>query len=347
MANEYAFQEWQENQRRTLERAAAAYQAYGEARKDSLTLKGGMHWKTIKGRDYLYRYRDRQGHGGSLGPRSPLTEEKFREFRRQREERTANLAARRRELAEAARFCRAALIHRVPDPVVRILRRLEQGDLPGAQVMVIGAQALHAYEFAAGVFIEAPKEGRFWPEAGQGLTLAAAAAVPPEEFLQFLRRADRSFHLRPENETAAINKAGLTVRLLRPAPARVQPQGRREGGAGTLVPAATGDLAALVNSPRFAQVVIGRRGDPVIMTAPDPRAQALHKLWLSQQEGREPAQREQDRVQALALAELILRYLPQYYFFSTELRLFPPEVASRVEGLVEGYESSEDLGVEY
>ena len=90
-----------------------------------------MHWKKIKGREYLYKYRDRYGHGASLGPRSPDTERLFAEFGRQRRELAARLDARRQQLAEAARFCRAALIHRVPDPVIRILRHLEQGDLAG------------------------------------------------------------------------------------------------------------------------------------------------------------------------------------------------------------------------
>ena len=107
--------------------------------------------------------------------------------------------------------------------------------------------------------------------------------------------------------------------------------------------AEAGDLAALVNSPRFSQVVIGRRGDPVTMVVPDPRALALHKLWLSQQEGREPLKQARDRCQAVALAALIVRYLPQYYFFSTQLHLFPAEVARLAEGLVEGYEVAEDL----
>ena len=49
------------------------------------------------------------------------------------------------------------------------------------------------------------------------------------------------------------------------------------------------------------------------MVVPDPRALALHKLWLSQQEDREPVQQVRDRCQAAALAELILRYLPQYH----------------------------------
>ena len=113
---------------------------------------------------------------------------------------------------------------------------------------------------------------------------------------------------------------------------------------GATVPAETGDLAALVSAPKFSQVVIGRRGDPVTMVVPDPRALALHKLWLSQQEDREPAKRSGTACQATALAELILRYLPQYYFFSAELHLFPAEVARQAENLVEGYETTAGPG---
>ena len=81
------------------------------------------------------------------------------------------------------------------------------------------------------------------------------------------------------------------------------------------------------------------------MVVPDPRALALHKLWLSQQPERDPWRQKRDRLQATALAELILRYLPQYHFFSAELRLFPAEVGRHVEQLVEGYDSA-DLEVE-
>ena len=127
MAAEYFFREFQDNQQRTLNRAVEAYQAYLEAVQAGRPLKGGMHWKKIKGREYLYKYRDRYGHGSSLGPRSPHTEGLWAEFGRQRREIAALLGARRQQLAEAARFCRAALIHRVPEPVTRILRHLTAG----------------------------------------------------------------------------------------------------------------------------------------------------------------------------------------------------------------------------
>jgi hypothetical protein len=347
MEFEYSFRELKESQRQTLDQAIQAYRAYLDTLLDRRAFQGGMHWKKIKGREYLYKYRDRHGHGRSLGPRTPETEEIFREFTRQRREVAAYLAARRQELAEAARFCRAAMIHRVSAPVTRVLRHLGPRNLSEPPVMAVGTQALHAYEFAAGVFIDAPKTSPFWPGADSRLTLATAAELPAGKFLRQLRRADRSYQLLPGDHLAAVNKAGLVVRLLRPPSIRSLPQPPRRNGSDVMVPAATGDLTALVSSPEFSQVVIGQRGDPVTMVVPDPRALALHKLWLSQQPERDPWRQTRDRLQATALAELILRYLPQYDFFTSQLHLFPPEVGRHAEQLVEGYDVATDLEVDY
>ena len=343
MAAEYFFREFQDNQQRTLNRAVEAYQAYLEAVEAGRPLKGGMHWKTVKGREYLYKYRDRYGHGSSLGPRSPQTERLWAEFGRLRREIAALLGARRQQLADAARFCRAALIHRVPQPVTRILRYLPPGDVTQAPLMVIDAHALHAFEFAAGVFIGAPRDSRLFSGAASGLTLAAAAEVPPEAFLRLLRQADRSYENLPGDGYAAVNQKGFQVRLSRPPTSHSGHRMMVKEARGVTVPAEMGALAALMAAPKFSQVVIGRRGDPVTMVVPDPRALALHKLRRSQRQDREPADKERDRVQAAALAELILRYLPQYHFFSAELQLFPAEVARLAENLVEGYEVAADL----
>jgi hypothetical protein len=372
MAAEYCFREFQDNQQRTLNQAAEAYQAYLEAVQAGRPLKGGMHWKKVKGREYLYKYRDRSGHGSSLGPRSPHTETLWAEFGRQRRETAALLSVRRRQLAEAARFCRAALIHRVPEPVTRILRRLTASDPTAAPFMVIDTHALHAFEFAAGVFIDAPRDSILIEGAAQQLSLAATAELSPGTFLRLLRQADRSYEIVPGDcgaalpplggqsgdpphsykilhgdGLAAVNKQGFRVRLLHPPTAHTGHRMLVRDAPGVTVPAEMGDLAALLAAPKFSQVVIGRRGDPVTMIVPDPRALALHKLWLSQRQDREPAAKERDRRQAAALAELILRYLPQYHFFSAELQLFPAEVARLGENLVEGYEVGSGLEVEY
>jgi len=84
MPAEYVLREFQQSQQETLDRAVQAYRAYLDILKASRPLKGGMHWKKIKGKEYLYKYRDRYGHGHSLGPRSPETERRFGEFRDRR-----------------------------------------------------------------------------------------------------------------------------------------------------------------------------------------------------------------------------------------------------------------------
>jgi hypothetical protein len=346
MTADYFFQEFRENQQRTLNRAVAAYQAYQDALNTALPLKGGMHWKKIKGREYLYKYRDRFGRGHSLGPRSLDTERLWAEFGRRRREMAPLLDARRQQVAEAARFCRAALIHRVPEPVTRILRRLTASDPANPPLMVIDTHALHAFEFAAGVFINTPRDSPFWAGAAQGLTLAAPAEVGLDQFLGLLRQADRSFQALPGPGFAAVNKTGFRVKLLCPPAARHPLRMPLKNAPGSVAPAESGDLASLMGAPKFSQVVIGRRGDPVTMVVPDPRALALHKLWLSLQKDRPPVKRARDGRQAAALAELILRYLPQYHFFSAELQRFPVEVAQLAEGLVEGYEVAADAEVE-
>jgi hypothetical protein len=344
---EYSFREFHQNQQLTLARAIQAYQAYLETTEAGRPLAGGMHWKKIKDREYLYKYRNRYGHGRSLGPRSAATELLFSEFRRERRELRDRLARQRQRLAEAARFCRAALIHRVPDLVTRVLRRLDCGGLPEASLLVIGTQALHALEFAAGAFIDTPRTSSFWSGGHTGLTLAVTTEISRDRLLSMLRRADRSFRALPGPGLAVINQHGFLLKCLRPPVARSPQKFTVKDAKEALVPAESGDLAALVSAPKFSQVVIGHRGDPVTMVVPDPRALALHKLWLSQQEDRGPARRLRDRRQALALAELILRYLPQYHFFSAELHLFPAEVVRRAEALVEGYEFPGGLEVEY
>ncbi len=349
MAAEYSFREFEKTQQETLERAVQAHQAYLSALKDSRPLKGGMHWKKIKGKQYLYKYRDRYGNGASLGARSPETERLFAEFGSEHRALTALLASRREHLAVAARFCRAAQIHRVPEVVIRIVRHLEFGGPLGAPLRVIGTQALNAYEFTAGVFIDAPKGSPFWSDAAQQLTLGAATPVSPDDLLHLLRQADRSFQPLPGNGFQAVNKVGFLVRFVRPPAFRAP---TRPGHSDslittiTMVPAESGDLTSLLSAPKFSQVVIGKRGTPATMVVPDPRALALHKLWLSQQQDRDPSLKVRDRIQAMALAELILRYLPQYYFFSSQLNLFPPEVLRPAQGLVEGYELSPDLDLD-
>ena len=67
------------------------------------------------------------------------------------------------------------------------------------------------------------------------------------------------------------------------------------------------------------------------MVVPDPRAFCIHKVWLSEQTDREPVKKKRDKDQGLAIALLVIKYMPQYRFESSELRMFPREVVQKVK----------------
>ena len=125
------------------------------------------------------------------------------------------------------------------------------------------------------------------------------------------------------------------VDLIKAEPRRItQKDRRRMGENGDLEAAEIRNLQWLISSPKFSQVVIGDDGYPAEMAVPDPRAFALHKLWLSQQPDREPAKKHRDDKQGLTVAELVTRYLPDYPFNTDDLRMFPKDVAENAAGRI-------------
>jgi hypothetical protein len=328
MAEDYLFKEFSESQRLTYRGLVAAHQAYREAWRQERVHMGGMHWKQIRGRQYLYRYRDRYGHGGSLGRRSPQTEQLFADFTRARQEARVCSWERRRCLAEQARFCQAARLPRLPGASAKILRRLEEHEA-GGQLLVIGSAALYAYAFAAGVFLAGAALQDIGARARRRLTLAGE--MPADELLRLLRRADRSFARLPGADCRAVNRDGFQVRLLKGG---IKQSGKSRvvtvPGAREPLPLEAGQLQYLAAAPPLFQVVVGPDGGAAAMVVPDPRAFALHRLWWSRREERDEGERARDLEQALVVASLALRYLPQYDLSSPELDMFPRDLVRAV-----------------
>ena len=82
-------------------------------------------------------------------------------------------------------------------------------------------------------------------------------------------------------------------------------------------------LTWLVNSPKTSTVVIDEKGYPLDYTCPDPRAFALHKLWLSRRSDRDAAKRIRDELQAKTVAGLIRARLPHLSFEAKDLQALP------------------------
>jgi hypothetical protein len=86
------------------------------------------------------------------------------------------------------------------------------------------------------------------------------------------------------------------------------------------------NLQWLIASPKLIQTVIGDDGYPVKTAVPDPRAFALHKLWMSQQPDREPIKKQRDHNQGIAVGKIVIQYLPQFKFDNDQLKMLPKAV---------------------
>ncbi len=323
--------ELSDNQRRIYIDTSQIYEAFILAFRKSQSYGGGMHWKKAKGKEYLFKSQDRYGYGKSLGPRSPETEKILADFRSAKKQAKEQLASLKNRLKEQARFCKAAMIQRVPRVVTKILILLDQKKFLGRNIIVAGTNAMYAYEAAAGVFLDHPIMATMdmdilW-DVRSGFTLAGNDDMDRTGLIDILRKADRSFEPMGSQSYRAVNRDGYMVDLIKPEPRQIlKKEQRRIGGAGDLMAAEIRNLDWLISSPKFSRIVIGNDGYPAPMVAPDPRVFALHKLWLSRQKDREPVKKQRDRDQANAVAQLVIRYLPQYQFNISDLRMFPKEL---------------------
>lgn len=341
--------EMSDTQRRVFIDSVQLFQAYQETFRERRSHRGGMHWKKAKGKEYLFRSTDRYGHGKSLGPRSEKTEKIMEQFKRAKMEISQQHSAIKARLKEQSLFCRAAAIGRIPRIAAGVLRVLDEHRLLGKSITTIGTNAIYAYEAAAGVFVDNPilatqDIDMLWDVKAR-LRLASIDESPATGgMLDLLRKADRSFRRVGRQRFRAVNKDGYLVDLVKPQPKSVLVQEPiRIGDIDDLEATEIRNLQWLVSSPKFSQVVIGNDGYPARMVCPDPRAFAVHKIWMSHQPDRDPIKKQRDRNQAITVVWIVNRYLPQYRFSPTELRMFPKDIFGDAQRDIEALNMPDDL----
>jgi hypothetical protein len=319
-----------ENQRRIQINALQLFEALQDGEQRLASFAGSMLWKSAAGKEYLFKLAGRRGYGRSMGLRSPETEKVHADFhagKAREKERTQALRAR---MDEQVRFNRAALIGRVPVLVVRLLEKLRQSGFGTHNLVVIGTNALYAYESMAGIFFEAAITATsdidlLWDTRSR---LKLVSQDPPS-LLKLLQAIDSSFERLSGQTFRAANKDGFLVDLIRqmPEPPWKEMPATLGSDEGDLVATDIWNMKWLLSAPRTTQPVIAENGKMTLMPVLDPRAFAAFKLWLARSQERNPAKKPRDLAQATALLAVIREFLPQYPLDSETLKMFPREVA--------------------
>ena len=332
--------EFDGNQSRVFINATQAYDAFIDAYHRAEKYKGGMCWKKVRDKEYLFRTRDRYGNGKTLGIRSPETESVYGDFKKNKTESTERFRSLREQIKENARVCKARKINRVPSITTKILRELHQQDLLGEHVMVVGTNALYAYEAAAGVFLEdhyiATEDIDILWDDRKKLTLPIKENGRCQDFISLLKKVDKTFTIHHKERFRVSNAKGFMVDLLKAIPEKHDDEiGLRMGGLDDVEATGIMNLTWLLSAPKLEQVVIGTDGIPARIVVPDPRAFALHKYWASQQLDRGRTKGARDRAQAIAVVELTNEYFPHLDFDDGILETFPRDFVKDFKNFID------------
>ena len=297
-------------QRRQFVDVVQTFEAWEESRAElAQRFVGSMRWVERKGHVYLLR--KKASSEISLGRKTDETEEVYRAFRSGRDAERKRCHALHARLREMAPVNRALRLNRVPRITSRILRHLAAAQVLGQNIFVIGTNSLFLYEALAGVHLTSDLLATvdvdlLW-DARQNLSLAVKD-FRRSGVIGYLRRADRSFRRSRGELFRAVNREGFMVDLIRPVedPYVVMDFGTNPED---LIGVGIEGLEWLVNAPKVNSVVIGEDGIPLRCWSVDPRAFALHKVWVSERADREPVKRARDHAQAQEAAWIARHYL--------------------------------------
>lgn len=272
---------------------------------------GSMHYQRRGEHEYLLH--KRSGSNASLGRRSGETDEIKKAFAEGKARLQGRVSALRSAISERAPVLAALGMGRLPRTQAKVLRRLDEQGWLGERLVVVGTNALYAYEAAAAVHIQGGQTATVdldvLLDARRRMTLRGATS--DGGLIALLRKADKSFAPRGANDFRAVSDAGFLVDLIEPQRrdwASCEAS-RLSDAADDLTAAPIAGLAWLESSPRFEAVVLDEKGLPCWLPTIDPRAFALHKHWLASKQDRDPAKRRRDAAQAATAATLAVRHL--------------------------------------
>lgn len=276
---------------------------------------GSMNFEARGDVEYLIRRPYGSTTRKSYGRRSPETERTLGNFlvgKARVEEQVSGL---RRQLENRAPVLRARGLGRVPLITGRVVRKLDELGWLGKSLIVLGTNALFAYEAQAAVRIEtgllATGDVDVLFDARRRLVMSGE--VNEMGLIGALRTVDRSFQRAKNRTHTAANRDGYLVDLIEP-----QDHGKimREGQArlsdhpDDLLATTTESSRWLLNTPKFEATAFDERGLPLRIVTIDPRVFAMQKQWIAENDPtREPAKRIRDEKQAQIVATIAARHL--------------------------------------
>jgi Nucleotidyltransferase len=252
-------------QRRLVEAMRATTNEFAVLARSRDEFIGGMQWLTVKGNDYLARYRRDPVTGEqkstSLGRRSPETEALYGRFISGRADLDLDMEEIKPAVAEQTRMAKALRLSRTPSEIADVARAIGLSNLID-HVTIVGESAVYGYECELAALL--PRE--LLPSDGMDLLVAG---LDPDDVIDEVVAALRRGRVgvRRRGEAELRTEEGLQIRLLTPSMLDRSAERYAEDNYGG------GEAARwALEQPSIRTIFIDRQGRAAPVSLPDPRA---------------------------------------------------------------------------
>jgi hypothetical protein len=257
-------------QRRLVEAMRATMTDFGAVARTRDEFAGGMQWLTVKGNEYLSRYRrdpiTGEQKSTSLGRRSVETEALYKRFLDGRAELDRQIDQIKPVMAEQTRVAKALRLSRTPTEIADVARAIGLSDMI-EHVSIVGEATVYGYECELAA--QLPRE--LLPSGGMDLLIAGIHPSDAiDEIAAALRRGRVGISRRSRNDTELRTDEGLRIRLLTPSMLERNAERYAEDNYG-------GGNAArwALKQPPIRTLCIDRQGCAAPVSLPDPRAYCI------------------------------------------------------------------------
>lgn len=299
------FRAFNDEQTRTIVNLEQRYEVWMEACQQLAAMPYDLRIKTSKGRKYLYEITGRNGNGVSLGALDNDNLKRFEDFRNRKAGLKSRIETSVLSVDESCAMYRALRLPLLASQAGDILRRADERGMLGSDLLVVGTNAIPAYQLESNGFLVGI------PDETEDFDLAWAANKRPEEGAKpvwsLLKAVDSTYTMNTERQFQARNAKAYEVELL-VAPSKLDMLDRLDVPKPVPLP----EQEWLLLGRPLSRVVVCRDGRPARLYVPDPRYFALHKLWMSRQAKRNPNKRGKDQKQGHLLLDTVRDAMPHY-----------------------------------
>jgi len=255
-------------QRRLVEAIRATTTEFASLARSRDGFAGGMQWLTVKGREYLNRYRrdpiTGEQKSTSLGRRAPETEALYNRFVAGRADLDRQIEEIKPAVAEQTRMAKALRLSRTPSEIADVARAIGLSDLID-HVSIVGEAAVYGYECELAATL--PRE--LLPADGMDLLVAGMDPGDVIDEIAFVLQRAR-VRVRRRSESELRTEEGLHIRLLTPSMLDRAAGRYAEDNCGG------GEAARwALEQPPLRTICIDRQGRAAPVSLPDPRAYCI------------------------------------------------------------------------